>query len=254
MRTSEEDQLIDALLGESRIDAGARLTALLDLAEPSRSGARDASESDSEARVPSSALSALVSALGQPSEAGPNRSISADRARTEEGDAAQLIAQLLRNLPATTVPEQRSAPRPAEQNDKGGSVTGTILKTLGMATGIGPIAAGLISLFGGGSDEKREPEPVLYDLPESIRLQAGLTRDRRFEQIGYAESGLPREAREESRPAQFKAGTQPAAPTIQVNINALDSRSFLDRSDDIARAVRDAMLHSHSLNDVVSEL
>jgi hypothetical protein len=34
----------------------------------------------------------------------------------------------------------------------------------------------------------------------------------------------------------------------------MDSRSFLDHSDDIARAVRDAMLRSHSLNDIVSEI
>jgi hypothetical protein len=44
------------------------------------------------------------------------------------------------------------------------------------------------------------------------------------------------------------------APTIQVNIQAMDSQSFLDRQDDIARAVRVAMLHSNSLNDVVMEL
>jgi hypothetical protein len=34
----------------------------------------------------------------------------------------------------------------------------------------------------------------------------------------------------------------------------MDSQSFLDRQDDIARAVREAMLHSNSLNDVVLEL
>ena len=36
-----------------------------------------------------------------------------------------------------------------------------------------------------------------------------------------------------------------------MNIQAMDSQSFLDRQDDIARAVREAMLHSNSLNDVV---
>jgi hypothetical protein len=43
-------------------------------------------------------------------------------------------------------------------------------------------------------------------------------------------------------------------PPIQITVQAMDSRSFLDHSDDIARAVREAMLHSHSLNDVVGEL
>jgi hypothetical protein len=34
----------------------------------------------------------------------------------------------------------------------------------------------------------------------------------------------------------------------------MDSQSFLDRSDDIARAVKKAMLESNSLNDVIAEL
>jgi hypothetical protein len=52
------------------------------------------------------------------------------------------------------------------------------------------------------------------------------------------------------------AGTAPggAGASITVNVQAMDSQSFLDRREDIARAVREAMLQSHSLNDVVSEL
>ena len=38
------------------------------------------------------------------------------------------------------------------------------------------------------------------------------------------------------------------------NVQALDSQSFMDRSHDIARAVRDAMLHMHPVNDVIDEL
>jgi hypothetical protein len=34
----------------------------------------------------------------------------------------------------------------------------------------------------------------------------------------------------------------------------MDSRSFADHSDEIARAVREAMLRSHSLNDVIAEI
>jgi hypothetical protein len=34
----------------------------------------------------------------------------------------------------------------------------------------------------------------------------------------------------------------------------MDSQSFLDHSQEIARAVREAMLNTSSLNDVVSEL
>ena len=45
-----------------------------------------------------------------------------------------------------------------------------------------------------------------------------------------------------------------AAPQITVNVQAMDARSFLDRSGDIAAAVRDAMLNMNSINDVVNEL
>ena len=52
-----------------------------------------------------------------------------------------------------------------------------------------------------------------------------------------------------------RLGAAPApAAAVTVNVNAMDARSFMDRSDDIARAVRDAMLHMHPLNDVVDEI
>ena len=48
--------------------------------------------------------------------------------------------------------------------------------------------------------------------------------------------------------------TPSAAPQITIQVQAMDSRSFLDHSQDIAQAVREAMLNMHSLNDVVSDL
>ena len=41
---------------------------------------------------------------------------------------------------------------------------------------------------------------------------------------------------------------------VTVNVSAMDSRSFLDRSQDIAQAVREAMLNMHPINDVVNDL
>ena len=43
----------------------------------------------------------------------------------------------------------------------------------------------------------------------------------------------------------------PAQVTVQVQ--AMDSRSFLDHRDEIAAAVRQALLESHSLGDVMGE-
>ncbi len=50
------------------------------------------------------------------------------------------------------------------------------------------------------------------------------------------------------------ASAASANTQITVNVQAMDSRSFLDRSHDIAQAVREAMLNMHSINDVVNDL
>ena len=55
-------------------------------------------------------------------------------------------------------------------------------------------------------------------------------------------------------PAAGSVSATGAAPQITVNVQAMDARSFLDRSNDIAAAVRDAMLNMNSINDVVNEL
>jgi hypothetical protein len=47
---------------------------------------------------------------------------------------------------------------------------------------------------------------------------------------------------------------QQPAPQITIQVQAIDSRSFQDHSAEIAQAVREAMLNSHALNDVVNEL
>jgi hypothetical protein len=56
-------------------------------------------------------------------------------------------------------------------------------------------------------------------------------------------------------PAYLGAGDRPreigGPASITVNINAIDSRSFLDHSESIAMAVRAAMLNSGALSDVL---
>jgi hypothetical protein len=41
---------------------------------------------------------------------------------------------------------------------------------------------------------------------------------------------------------------------MTLNIQAMDAQSILDRSSDIAQAVRSAMLNMSSINDVISDL
>ena len=61
----------------------------------------------------------------------------------------------------------------------------------------------------------------------------------------WGENGLPRSA---------GSGESGTAQQITVQVQAMDSQSFLDHSDDIAQAVRQAMLNMNSINDVITNL
>ena len=130
--------------------------------------------------------------------------------------------------------------------DVAASVRGALDSTgshLGAASALSPLVSGLIKLFRHKSEPAPQPLPV-YTPPERVRLDAALTGPMQdgLAPVDYGQDGLPRRS----------AGVY--APQITVQVQALDSRSFLDHSDDIARAVRQAMLNMHSLNDVVGEL
>jgi hypothetical protein len=64
--------------------------------------------------------------------------------------------------------------------------------------------------------------------------------------VDTADGGLPRPV-----PSATSSGS---GAQITVNVQAMDSQSFLDHSDDIAQAVRQAMLTSTTLNDVIREV
>jgi gamma-glutamyltranspeptidase len=68
--------------------------------------------------------------------------------------------------------------------------------------------------------------------------------------VDYASGGQPKAATSSS-PVTGSAG---GSGQITVQVQAMDSQSFLDHSDDIAQAVRQAMLQSSVLNDVIREV
>lgn len=134
-------------------------------------------------------------------------------------------------------------------NTGGGEVSQTVKNVLDQAgTGWGGLGAGLMGspvvgvlshLFGGKKQPPAIPlEPVA--LPRRIDAAVGITQGGVAGEVSYGTDQVPRV----SRPTQ--------AVTIQVQ--AMDSRSFLDHSDEIARAVQHAMLNAHSINDVLGDL
>jgi hypothetical protein len=113
----------------------------------------------------------------------------------------------------------------------------------GGLSSLSPLIGGLISLFGGGGGQTLAvPSPFM--LPSPVQSNAGLTASApgQVVPVSYGNTGQPR-APSSSAPAQ-----------VTVQVNAMDSQSFLDHSDDIANAVKQAILNSNSLNDVISSL
>jgi hypothetical protein len=112
----------------------------------------------------------------------------------------------------------------------------------GLLSSLSPLLGGLLSLFGGSGQVLAAPTPFM--LPASVQSQAGLTASApgQVTPVSYGETGRPR------------GQSANAPPQVTIQVNAMDSQSFLDHSDDIAMAVKQAILNSSSLNDVISNL
>ncbi len=96
---------------------------------------------------------------------------------------------------------------------------------------------------GVGGGEPRSFPLSRFIMPLPVKANAGIsTSNPGVFAVDNADGGLPRPA--------------PASPPTQitVQVQAMDSRSFLDHSNDIALAVRQAMLETSVLNDVIREV
>jgi hypothetical protein len=136
-----------------------------------------------------------------------------------------------------------------------GSVASTASSFLGGGLGLlSPIVSGIAKLFGAG-ESKPAPLPI-YVPPAPVQIDGALRSPGASGQGGNqsspASTATPIQA-----PAAKESGTaaqSASAPHITVNVSAMDSQSFMDRSADIASAVREAMLNLHPINDVVANL
>lgn len=106
--------------------------------------------------------------------------------------------------------------------------------------GLMPLVSGIVGLFKGHP----EPPPPLihYLLPKSVHFEVGLLPSQQTMAAGYTQNGRPR--------AVTPTGQEPQGTAIA----QLFDTSLLHRSDEIAQAVKEALLYSHSLNDVIADL
>jgi hypothetical protein len=144
------------------------------------------------------------------------------------------------------------------------SIAGAVLKG---GFGMVPLVGELLGLFGGGGSPAPAPL-VKYAMPAAINFEAADSGSG-SSNADSDQWGMPRaystsptsatpgsSATQNNNPGKASSGSgaPSGSPQITVNVQAMDARSFLDRSHDIAAAVRDAMLNSNSINDVVNDL
>jgi hypothetical protein len=150
------------------------------------------------------------------------------------------ISALQDNTQAIT---QNTSSKSSSGSSVGSTVESAASSFLGGGlSSLSPLIGGILSLFGGGGQTLAVPSPFM--LPAPVQSQAGVTASApgQVVPVSYGETGQPR------------AQSASASPQVTIQVNAMDSQSFLDHSDDIANAVKQAILNSSSLNDVISSL
>ena len=171
------------------------------------------------------------------------------------GDATSMLADVIAQVSAlqsnTGMPAvaNNSNSTKTSSNDSGSTLGGVASTVLKSGFGLAPLISGLVGLFGGG-DDTTPPPLVKYAMPAAVDFQAAESGGR-ITNLDYDQMGMPRAS---SGAANGGTSGIASAPQITVNVQAMDARSFLDRSNDIALAVRDAMLNMNAINDVVNEL
>ena len=182
--------------------------------------------------------------------------VAANTAALDSGSASSRFSSLLSSL------------LPGPSGLLGGLTGGlTSVGGLGGIGGIFSLFSGLAGLFGGGPSQP--PPLVPYQAPKPVAFEEsdsnGVVSDAIYNSLGQPQaaaftelalSGINGSSRSASPGSLSTPGSsrQPSASQITVQVQAMDSQSFMDRSNDIAAAVRNAMLNMHSINDVIGDL
>lgn len=188
-----------------------------------------------------SVISGAVAADGS----GANLGASTDALTQNTTQLAQVQAAIQAQLESLVSNTQAVIENTSSKSSAGSTaanLAGGFASTILGGGILGPIVSGLIGLFGGGGSDPA-PQPLNFMMPAKLDYETG-GQGSAVGAMDYGQNGLARPVLQ----------SQAAAPQITVNVSAMDSQSFLDRSADIADAVRKAMLESSSLNDVIGEM
>lgn len=129
------------------------------------------------------------------------------------------------------------------------AIGGIISSGLGMA----PVLGALARLFRPSEQEKVSPL-VKYIGPPTIHFEGVVSRLADYRSEGNMPGNIHGIFPGEWPVEANRTGFEPRTVNITVQVHAMDSRSFVEHSWEIAQAVKEAMLEAHALNDVVMEL
>jgi hypothetical protein len=182
-------------------------------------------------------------------------------------DTVKQINELQGSSAAQAASGSSSSTSSASTTSSGGISPESIVSTV-LESGLGmvPLVVGLLGLFAGGGTPA-PPTLEKYAMPERQYFE-GADTGSDVSGADYDQMGMPRaySAAPDATSAQTSGSASPGsssggspsggagAAQITVNVQAMDSQSFLDHSNEIAQAVRAAMLNSSSINDVVNNL
>ena len=195
-------------------------------------------------------ISGIVQNLASPQSQDNLSSALTEAARQVAGlvSTNQTLVDTLQN---NTAAVQQSAAGQGTGSSAASTVESIASAVFGSGLGLIPLVSSLVGLFSGGSSEV-PPTLTRYAAPAALNLSLADTPGANngissFPGVVYGQNGLPQAAPQSQAPAS-------SGPQISIQVNALDSQSFMDHSYEIAQAVRSAMLNMNSLNDVVSDL
>ena len=152
------------------------------------------------------------------------------------------LASIQQTLAGATQDNTQALSQNTASKSGSSSSVGSVASTVLGGSILSPILGGLMDLFGVGDGGQAAVAASPFMLPAPVQYQGGTSSPGQVMPTSYAESGQPR--------AQAAAAT----PQVNIQVNAMDSQSFMDHSDEIATAVRSALLNSHPLADVISDL
>lgn len=167
-------------------------------------------------------------------------------------------------------PSSRSSISSYSQSSSGSVSSSLVSSYLSGVLGsslLGSVFTGLSSLFGLGSGSSPAalarfslsgPQSIVAAIPSSMGISptAGHSSTRPLSVTrSRLQTGMAR-SMNSSAPSPLAQGNTGgfSGHQFHFHVSAMDTQSFVDRSSDIAKAVKTAMLQSNSLNDVVADI